>query len=165
MAQGTEVGAAGTPATNAVSVTRELYELTSGATRLTYVIDRPYGKVLKQLRATLKARGFQIPMEMDVSGRIADELGVTLKPCLVLYIDCPFLLLEAAIIDAAAAGALVPLEMVVTEAGSQCVISLVPRTERAVTACLRVQFGQFFGRILLVLREIGAHREVHEFVV
>ena len=146
-----------------VSFDRDLSEFTSGATCLTYVIDEPYGKVLKQLRSALKAEGLGIPMEMDVAGRIRNELGVALKPCLVLYVDCPFLLLEAAIVNVSAA-ALVPLHVVVAEAGLQSVVHLVPRTDGAITACLRAQFDRFLGRVLAVLRELGAQRTVQELV-
>lgn len=151
----------GRSAVDAVSVGREISELTSGATSLTYVIDVPFGKILKQLRAALKAEGLQIPMEMDVSGRIRNELGVALKPCRILYIDCPFLLLEAAIVNASAA-ALVPLQVVVAEAGSRSVIHLVARTDRAVTSGLRAQFERLFSRVLAVLRDLRAQRTVHE---
>lgn len=148
---------------DAVSVRRELYELASGAMSLTYLIDMPYDKALKQLRVALKAEGLQIPVEMDVSDRIRHELGVDLRPCFVLCIDCPFLLLEAAIINTSAA-ALLPLQLVVAEAGLQSVIHLVPRTDGAATASLRVQFENFLGRVLGVLRGLGAQRAVRELV-
>lgn len=161
--QGAEFGLPVRLSADAVSLARELHELTSGGTRLTYVIDKPYVSVLKQLRAALKARGFQIPTEMDVSAWINTQLGVTLRPCTVLDVACPFLLLEAAIIDATAA-AFVPLQVIVTEAGSRSLVRLVPRTDRVLTAGLRAQFDKFVGGVLAVLRELGAQRTVREAV-
>lgn len=162
--EGAELGRPVRLSADTVSLARELQELTSGGTRLTYVIDKPYVGVLKQLRAALKARGFQIPMEMDVSAWIHAQLGVTLRPCTVLDVACPFLLLEAAIIDATAA-AFVPLQVIVTEAGSRSLVRLVPRTDRVLTAGLRAQFDKFFTGVLAVLRELGAQRTVREVVL
>ncbi len=161
--QGAELGRPVRPSADAVSFARELYELTSGATRLTYIIDEPYVNVVKQLRAALRARGFQIPMEMDFSGWIRNQLGVSLRPCLVLDVACPFLLLETAIIDATAA-AFVPLQVIVTEAGSRSLVRLVSHMDRALTAGLRAQYHKFFGGVLAVLRELGAQRTVREAV-
>lgn len=162
--QGAEFGLPVRLSGDAVSLARELHELTSGGTTLTYVIDKPYRVVLKQLRVALKARGFDIPVEMDVSAWINTQLGVTLRPCTVLDVACPFLVLEAAIIDATAA-AFLPLQVIVTEAGSRSLVRLVPRTDGALTAGLRAQFDKFFGGVLAVLRELGAQRTVRETVL
>jgi hypothetical protein len=70
-------------------------------------------------------------------------------------------LLEAAIVNASAA-ALVPLQVVVAEAGSRSLIHLVARTDRAVTSGLRAQFERLFSRVLAVLRDLRAQRTVHE---
>lgn len=148
---------------DAASFARELQDLTSGAMRLTYVIDKPYVNVLKQLRAALRARGFQIPIAMDVSAWINSQLGVTLRPCVVLDVTCPFLLLEAAIIDSTAA-ALVPLQVIVTEAGSRSLVRLVLRADGALTAALKAQLDKFLGGVLEVLRQLGAQRTAREAV-
>lgn len=150
-------------AADPVSLSRELHELVSGATGFIYVIDKPYADALKQLRAALKARRFRIPMELDISAWINSQLGVTLRPCVVLEVACPFLLLEAAIIDPITA-ALVPLQLIVTEAGSRSLVRLVPPTDLALTAALRAQLDKFLAGVLGVLRELGAQRTAREAV-
>jgi len=79
----------------------------------TYVLQESYEKALKAIRRGLEDEGLKVPVEMDVAGNIRDELGLDLRPCTVLYVCCPWFLLQAAVIDPSAA-AVVPLRVVVS---------------------------------------------------
>ena len=94
----------------------------------TYVLQESYEKALKLLRAELENEGLKVPVEMDVSATIREELGLDLRPCRVLYVCCPWYLLQAAVIDPSAA-AFVPLRVVVSGRDLQpTVVRLIPST-------------------------------------
>lgn len=145
------------------SLSLELHELISGKTRLTYVINKPFVDALKQLRAALRASGFQIPTEINISAWINSQLGVTLRPCVALEVACPVLLLKAAIMDPTAA-ALVPIKVIVTEAGSRSLVRLVFRADAALIGALRAELNKFLEGVLGVLRELGPQKVVPEAV-
>ena len=123
----------------------------------TYFLGVPYEKTLKLLRAAIKREGLRLPMEMDVSGRIRDELGIGLRPCRILYVDCPFLLLQAAVWGGCGA-AFLPLRAVVSRSGGGTTIHLPGPMDAGVPPGLRVPFERFVSRFLMVLEEIGARR-------
>ena len=91
---------------------------------LTYIVGKPYDTTLRSLRAALKTEGLEIPMEMDISGAIRREFGIALKACSFLYVCCPFLLLEAFVMDTPCTGFL-PLQVAVSETSGQTLISLL----------------------------------------
>lgn len=90
----------------------------------TYILQEPYEKALKLLRTELENEGLRVPVEMDVSGEIREELGLDLRPCRVLYVCCPWLLLQAAVMDRSAV-AFLPLRLVVSGRGLQTVVRLL----------------------------------------
>ena len=89
-----------------------------------YILQESYEKTLKLLRAELVNCGLRIPAEMDVSDTIREGLGLHLNPCRVLYVCCPWYLLQAAVVDRSAT-AIVPLRVVVWERGGQTVVRLL----------------------------------------
>ncbi|MBI4441810.1 MAG: DUF302 domain-containing protein [Acidobacteria bacterium] len=94
----------------------------------TYVLQEPYEKALKLLRTELENEGLRVPVEMDVSGEIRAELGLDLRPCRVLYVCCPWLLLQAAVIDRSTV-AFLPLRLVVSgRSYSETVVRVVRST-------------------------------------
>ena len=133
----------------------------NGPATVTYLIDEPYPKALNLVRAALKSEGLRIPMEMDVAGRIRHELGVGLKPCRLLCVDCPWLLLQSAVVNSPATGAL-SLHIVITQSGANSVVHLAAPMDAAIPATLRIQFERFWGRVLKVLRQVGARKAVFE---
>jgi uncharacterized protein (DUF302 family) len=84
----------------------------------TYLIREPFERGLKKLRQALANEELCVPVELDVAARIRRELGITLAPCRVLFVDCPVLLLEAATLDRAAV-AFLPLHVAVAGLGQQ----------------------------------------------
>ena len=133
----------------------DLFLSASGAASIVYSLHESYARVLKRLRAALKEEGLEVPLEMDVCKRIRDEFGIGLSPCCVLCVYCPYLLLEAAVINSSAAG-LLPLHVVVSQSGPQTTIHLVTPADSEIPAGLRIPFERFLRRAAQVLGRIGA---------
>jgi uncharacterized protein (DUF302 family) len=90
--------------------------MTNGPPLLSYAIVEPYDAALRRVRAALSRQGLRAPAELDVAGRIREELGAGVAPCIVLYVDDPMVLLEAVIFQRGAA-LLIPQPLVVTGDG------------------------------------------------
>ncbi len=135
---------------------REAAELLS-LRSVTYFVHSPYDKTLKALRAGIKKEGLRIPMEMDVAERIRNELGIGLRPCMILYIDCPYLLLQAAVWDGGGAG-FMPLRLVVSPSATGTKLQLPGPLDAGLPVGLRVAFEEFLGRVVKVLVSVGAKR-------
>lgn len=88
-----------------------------------YLVPEPFDKALKLLRDALTKANLHVAVELDVSGRIKSELGISLAPCRMLLVDCPFILLEAIALDGSAA-ALLPLHIVVIGRGPRTAVNL-----------------------------------------
>ena len=95
--------------------------MTGQTAAITYLIPEPFEKALKLLRKALLKGELQIPAEFEVSGRISRQLGVGLAPCRILFVDCPFLLLEAMALDVSAI-VLLPLHVVVSSRGLETAV-------------------------------------------
>lgn len=70
------------------------------------------------VRRALAQQGLRTPVELDVTGRIRQELGADVAPCTVMYVDDPILLLEAVVFNRGAA-LLIPQPLVVTGNGRE----------------------------------------------
>jgi uncharacterized protein (DUF302 family) len=84
----------------------------------TYLIAEPFERALKAIREALARNDLSVATELDVAARVKRELNIGFTPCRILLVDCPFLLLEAATVDCAAA-VLFPLHVVVSGRGPQ----------------------------------------------
>lgn len=82
---------------------------------LTFTIAEPYDVALRMVRIALARQGLRAPAELDVTARIRQELGAGVAPCIVLYVDDPVVLLEAAVFHRGAA-LLIPQPLVITGA-------------------------------------------------
>ena len=87
--------------------------MNKGPQLLSFRIDEPYDAALRMVRIALARQGLRAPAELDIAGRIRQELGAGVAPCRVLYVDEPTLLLEAVVFNRAAA-LLIPQPIVVT---------------------------------------------------
>ena len=65
------------------------------------------------VRIALAREGLRAPAELNIASRIRQELGASVAPCTVLYVDDPAVLLEAVVFDRGAA-LLIPQPLVVT---------------------------------------------------
>lgn len=87
--------------------------MTKGPPLLSFRIDEPYDVALRMVRIALGRQGLRAPTELDVAGRIRQELGAGVAPSIVLYVDDPAVLLEAVVFNRGA-GLLIPQPLVVT---------------------------------------------------
>lgn len=87
--------------------------MTNGPTLLSFRIDERYDVALRMVRIALAREGLRAPAELDIAGRIRQELGAGVAPCTVLYVDDPAVLLEAIVFNRGA-GLLIPQPLVVT---------------------------------------------------
>ncbi|MBI4481056.1 MAG: DUF302 domain-containing protein [Acidobacteria bacterium] len=123
-----------------------------------YVLEEPYEKALKLLRAELVNCELRIPVEMDVSDTIREGLGLHLNPCRVLYVCCPWYLLQAAVVDRSATG-IVPLRIVVWERGEQTVVRLLDSADAedgGLDSRVSVLANTLMSRVQQIVERIGA---------
>jgi uncharacterized protein (DUF302 family) len=80
---------------------------------LTYALEKPYEAAARAVRSALTRHGLRIVFELDVAGRIRQELGAAVAPSTVFYVDDPALLLEAVVFHRGAA-LMIPHPIVVT---------------------------------------------------
>jgi uncharacterized protein (DUF302 family) len=79
-----------------------------------YVVQTRFAKAVKQVRSSLKAAGLAIISETDISASIRASLGMELAPCSILSVTCPFLLLQAFVMEPALL-TLIPVHVVAIE--------------------------------------------------
>lgn len=89
-----------------------------------YRIDEPFDKALRAVRSALTRSALGISGELDISKRIKRQVFVEFSPCRVLFVDAPYLLLEAVVLDRSAA-ALLPLHLVVSGRGDHTVVEWI----------------------------------------
>jgi uncharacterized protein (DUF302 family) len=87
--------------------------MSQGTPLLSFIIDEPYDVALRMVRIALARHGLRAPAELNIASRIRQELGASVAPCTVLYVDDPAVLLEAVVFDRSAA-LLIPQPLVVT---------------------------------------------------
>ena len=138
--------------------------MTSEPATTMYSLADHYERALKLVRAALVKEGLEVPLELDVSGRIRRELGIALAPCRVLCVDCPFLLLEAVTLDAAAA-VFLPLHVVVSAHGSQTFVHLLSPAstqDHALPVGLKVPISKLHARVSRVLERMGVRQAPYQ---
>ena len=94
---------------------------------VTFVVSAPFEKALGLIVQALNEKELGIAAELDISGRINQELGIDLIPCRVLCVDHPQLLRQAIAFDASAA-TLLPLHVVVSGTCSRTLVHLLSQT-------------------------------------
>lgn len=92
----------------------------TGQIPLSFRLDKPYESALRLVRTALSRHGLRTAAELDITTRIRRELGASVAPCVVLYVDDPAVLLEVIVFNRGAALA-IPQPLLVTGSG--------PRTE------------------------------------
>lgn len=80
---------------------------------MTFSVPEPHQAALRMVRKALAQQGLRVPVELDVTSRIKQELGAGLAPCVVLHVDDPALLLEAVVFHRGSA-LLIPQPVVVS---------------------------------------------------
>jgi uncharacterized protein (DUF302 family) len=86
-----------------------------------FLIPEPFDRAVKRIRSALAETDLTVSGELDISDRIRRQLYVGFSPCRILFVDAPYLLLEAVVVDRAAA-AFLPLHVVVAAQGSNTVV-------------------------------------------
>ncbi len=110
---------------------------------------------VKAFRKAAKSHGLRIPFEFNVAEYIEDELGIGLRPCRVLCVVCPYLLLQAAVWDGSGASFL-PIRVVFSANGAKTRIHVVGPFNPLLPNGLRVPFKRFLQALANVLMEMGA---------
>ena len=82
------------------------------AAAITYMVPEPFEQAVESVKRAVLGGGLSIPAEMDVSSRIRRELGIAVRACRLIYVDCPVLLMEA-LAQHTAAALFFPLHVVV----------------------------------------------------
>lgn len=88
-----------------------------------------FDRAMKLIRRAAKEEGLCISAEVPLSEIVRRQLGVGLSRCTVLLLHCPFLLLEAMVVDAGAIANL-PVHVALMERGDSTVV----RVPSALTA-------------------------------
>jgi len=128
----------------------------------TYVIPEPYERAVKLLRESLAREGLEVPLEMDLSGRLRKKLGVALAPCRVLCVDSPMVMVQAIAIDTAGA-AFLPLHLVISGRGPHTLVHLASaRTLQSADLPIgvKVPIRKLQARLTSVLQRIGGRQSL-----
>lgn len=123
----------------------------------TYTLQEPYGEALKSVRTALQSEGLRVPLEMDISSTLRQELGVELKPCKLLCVYCPWLLLQASVTDIAVS-AFLPLHLVVADHGQRTQVHFInPASilQAGLPLGMKSSISRLMTRILEILGKIG----------
>ena len=138
----------------------------SGSAPLTYLISGPFENALKSVRQVLAREDLRVPLELDVTARIRKELGVSLAPCRVLFVDCPVLLLDAATLDRSVA-AILPLHVALAGYGPQTRVHLISSSGAFNVNLPPAAFaavGKLQARVVRALEKIASRQAVCELV-
>jgi hypothetical protein len=133
---------------------------------ITYVYAEPFEKSLRIIRSTLREVQLTISWEYEVASKIKQKLGVGLAPCTILYVDCPFLLLEALAFDGRAA-AIFPFHVVVSGHGSQTKVHLLSPAHIhncEIPPGLKGPIRKLHCLILMALEKAASHQGVCQLV-
>jgi uncharacterized protein (DUF302 family) len=133
----------------------------NGPPLVTFRIPEPYPAALRKVRKGFTQEGLRIPIELDVTSRIKQELGAGLAPCMVVYVDDPALLLEAVIFHRDAALA-IPQPVVI--AGHDRHTEVLVRSPEALLAgglplSTRGPLLKLHGRIVRAMETVAEREE------
>jgi uncharacterized protein (DUF302 family) len=118
------------------------------------------------VRRALAQEGLRVPAELDVTTRLKQELGAGLAPSVVLYVDDPALLLEAAVFHRGAA-LLIPQPVVVSGNDRHAEVqvrSVEALMEGGVPASVREPLMNLHARILGAMETIAQREGVHQII-
>ncbi|MDP2858738.1 MAG: hypothetical protein Q8P50_12270 [Bacillota bacterium] len=138
----------------------------SGSATLTYLIAEPFESALKSVRQVLAKEDLRVPLELDVTVRIRKELGLSLAPCRVLFVDCPVLLLEAVTLDSSVA-AILPLHVALAGYGPQTRVHLISSSvafNLSLPPAPSAAVGKLQTRVVRALEKIASRQAVCELV-
>lgn len=126
---------------------------------VTFHIQESLPSAVRLVRDALAQQGLHVPAELDVATHIRRELGASLAPNVVLYVDDPALLLEASVFHQGAA-LLIPQPIVLASAQGRT--DLLLRSARMVAegvpAGVRDPLLALHARILRAIESV-AERE------
>lgn len=134
-----------------------------GPPLLSFRIEEPYEVALRMVRIALASQGLRAPIQLDITGRIRQELGAGVAPSIVLYVDSPAVLLEAVVFNRGA-GLLIPQPLVVAGNNGHAEVFLrspdlpagdVPESVREPLRGLQVRMSR-------AIESIAAQQEVHQ---
>jgi uncharacterized protein (DUF302 family) len=123
---------------------------------LTFRVSEPQRAALHTIRRALVRYGLRAAAELDIRARISQELGAVVAPCVVLYVDDPASLLEAAVFDRGAA-LLIPLPIVVTSqnGATDVLVRNAEWLKAATPEALRDPLDSIHSRLLRALESIS----------
>jgi len=122
-----------------------------------FVIDESFDVALRMLRRALALEGLRVPHEFDASARVKQELGIGVKPHVVLYVDDPIRLLEATVMHPGA-GLFIPEPVVLSTVGTLCrvsVRSIEPLFATDLPASVREAISNLHERLLCAVQRIA----------
>lgn len=90
---------------------------------LRFRIDQPHEAAVRIVKRALTEYDLHMPCELDVGGRLRQEVCASLVPCVVLFVDDPLLLLEAVMFYAPAA-LHIPQPVVISGNGHSTAVAL-----------------------------------------
>jgi uncharacterized protein (DUF302 family) len=138
-------------------------EMTSQGRIVAYTVDEPFDTALRMLRRTLAMEGLRVPCEVDAAARLEQELGVSLRQNVVLYVDDPIRLLEATVMNPAG-GLFIPEPVVLSSVDQRScrvsVRSMEPLFSSDLPASLRGAVANLHERILAAIARIGQKQTV-----
>ena len=137
--------------------------MSEGPGVVTFRVSQPYQGSVRILRRALAQQGLRASAELDVASRIKQDLGASLAPCLVLYVDDPMLLLEAVVFHRGAA-LLIP-QPVVVSGGDRHTEVLVRSVESLIAgglpASVRDPLLDLHARIVRTIETVAEREGAH----
>lgn len=124
---------------------------------LGFTIDQPFDVALRLLRRALAMESLRVPLELDTSARVKQELGVGLKRNIVLYVDDPIRLLEATVMNPAG-GLYIPKAVVLSGDGAESRVSIrsmEPVFATDLPVSFRAAVTNLHERILAAIQRVG----------
>lgn len=133
---------------------------TDESASITFLIPEPLDKALRLVRRGFGQAQLSVWAEMDISGKLRQELGVGLMPCRILCVVCPVLLLEAAVLHPSV-GVFLPVHVVASERRGQTqlyVVSPAFAQNSSLPLGLQLSVAKLLNRITQALETIaGRH--------
>ena len=127
-----------------------------------YALAEPFDVAARTVRTALKRHGLRAALELDVAGRIRQELGAGVAPCRVLYVDDPAVLLEAVVFHRGAA-LMIPQPVVITgdRRHSEVLVRSPASLRGAIPESVRDPFLDLLRRIARSMESIAERRHAH----